>query len=105
LKVWRTEAPWQKDDDFIFSGEGGFIWKENYQQRHLNPLAKAAGIPKLNFQMLRRTVATHAQSMGSPKDIAAILRHRKPDTAALHYTQQQDEAVRQTTEKLAELLK
>ena len=42
--------------------------------------------------------------MVSPKDIAAIMRHRKPDTAAIHYTQQQDESVRGTGEKLAALL-
>lgn len=55
----------------------------------------------VNFQVLRRTVATRAQSMGSPKDIAAVLRHSRPDTAALHYVQQQDQSVRDTVEQLA----
>ena len=117
LEAWREES----GDGFMFSYSfGSPLWKENYQQRNLNPLCcrafhtgecaeagvkcKAKGLPKLNFQVLRRTVATLAQSMGSPKDIAAILRHSKPDTAAIHYTQQQDESVRGTVEQLATLL-
>lgn len=53
---------------------------------------------------LHRTVASHLQSMVSPKDIAAILRHPTPGTAAINYVQQQDESVRETAEKLAALL-
>jgi len=89
---------------FIFRNRKGFIYKENYQVRVLNLLAKKAKISHVNFQILRRTVATLAQQLGSPKDIAGILRHKNVDTAALHYTQQMDETVRGTAEKLAELL-
>jgi hypothetical protein len=59
---------------------------------------------RLTLRLLRRTVPTHAQSMGIPKDIAAILRHSKPDTAAINYVQQQEESIRETAEKLAALL-
>lgn len=110
------------ENEFIFgnSMNGDFIWKENYYHRNLIPLVcrafhdgscakegvkcKGEGIPRLNYQILRRTVATLAQSMGSPRDIAAILRHTKVDTAQLHYVQQQDATVRGTAEKLAALL-
>jgi integrase len=110
------------ENTFMFgnSMNGNFIWKENYYHRNLVPLVckafhdgscakegikcKNPGVPLLNYQVIRRTVATHAQNLGSPKDIAAILRHTKVDTAQLHYVQQQDESVRQTTEKLAALL-
>jgi len=37
------------------------------------------GLPKLNFQVLRRTMATLAQKKGSVKDIQAHLRHAKAD--------------------------
>ena len=47
----------------------------NYRNRVLNPLAERLELPKLNFQILRRTMATQAQSMGSAKDIQAHLRH------------------------------
>jgi hypothetical protein len=39
-------------------------------------------LPKLNFQVMRRTMATQAQGMGSVKDIQAHLRHAKADTTA-----------------------
>ena len=105
LQEWRSKTIFKDDHDPIFpNSDGNTWWKENFQRRVLTPIAQAAGIPQLNFQILRRTVATHAQSMGSPKDIAGILRHRKPDTAALHYTQMQESSVRATAESLAEML-
>jgi len=39
----------------------------NYRNRILIPLAKKLGLPKLNFQVLRRTMATLAQGKGSVK--------------------------------------
>jgi len=60
----------------------------NYRNRVLNPLAEKLGIPKLNFQILRRTMATRAQKMGSVKDIQAHLRHAKADTTANEYMQE-----------------
>jgi integrase len=52
----------------------------------------------------RRTVATHAQNLGSPKDIQTIMRHKKAETAQQHYIQVTDESVKATTEKLASKL-
>jgi integrase len=102
LLKWHSESERTAPDDYIFPNkEGGFITKENYQRRILTPLAKMAGIPRLNFQILRRTVATHAQSLGSPRDIASILRHKKVETAQQHYIQVIDETVKETTEKLS----
>lgn len=46
------------------------------------------GLPKLNFQVLRRTMATLAQGTGSAKDIQAHLRHAKVDTTANEYMQE-----------------
>jgi integrase len=59
----------------------------NYRYRVLEPLGKGLGIPKLTFQILRRTMATQAQSMGSVKDIQAHLRHAKADSTANEYMQ------------------
>lgn len=89
-------------DAFVFPTASGTFWlKENYQRRVLSPLAKEAGIKHLNFQVLRRTVATHAQHLGSPKDIATLMRHRKVETAQQHYIQAIEETVKATGEKLA----
>jgi hypothetical protein len=71
---------------FIFpNSRGGFMDTGNYRNRVLNPLAEKLGLPKLNFQVMRRTMATQAQSMGSVKDIQAHLRHAKADTTANEY--------------------
>jgi integrase len=102
LAQWHSETERRAPADYIFpDSEGGFCHKENYQRRVLTPLAKQAGLDHLNFQILRRTVATHAQSLGSPKDISTILRHRKTETAQQHYIQAIEASVKETTEKLA----
>ena len=67
----------------------------NYRNWVLNPLAARLGIPKLNLQILRRTTATHAQKMGSVKDVQAHLRHSKTDTTADEYLQVWPESVKQ----------
>jgi integrase len=65
----------------------------NYRSRVLKPLADSLGIPKLNFQIMRRTMATQAQKMGSVKDIQAHLRHSRPDTTANEYMQELPDSV------------
>jgi integrase len=102
LCEWHTQTDRNGDEDYIFpNADGGFILKENYQQRVLNTLAMLSGIERLNFQILRRTVATHAQHLGSPKDIATLMRHKKVETAQQHYIQAIDQTVRETGELLA----
>lgn len=102
LLKWHSESERNKPDDLIFpNSQGGYITKENYQKRVLTPLAKKAGIGRVNFQILRRTVATHAQSTGTLKDIQTIMRHKKADTTAQVYIQAIDENVRQAVEKLS----
>ncbi|MFL6307503.1 MAG: tyrosine-type recombinase/integrase [Candidatus Sulfotelmatobacter sp.] len=105
LEVWRTKAKYNGPDDFVFANsEGGWITKENYQRRVLNPLADHAQVKRFNYQMLRRSVATHLQHLGSPKDTATIMRHRKPETAQEHYVQTVDATVRAAQDKLAKAL-
>ena len=68
----------------------------NYRNRVLNPVAEKSGdSERLNFQILRRTMATRAQKMGSVKDIQAHLRHAKADTTANEYMQELPEGVKQ----------
>jgi hypothetical protein len=42
-----------------------FMDTGNYRNRILTPLAEKLGLPKLNFQVLRRTMAALAQGKGS----------------------------------------
>jgi integrase len=96
LRGWKIERGDVSPDDFIFpNADGGFLDAGNYRFRVLKPLADALGIERLNFQILRRTMATHAQSLGSVKDIQAHLRHARPDTTANEYMQALPASVQQ----------
>ena len=76
----------------------------NYRNRILNPLAEKLGLPRLNFQVLRRTMATLAQRKGSVKDIQSHLRHSKADTTANEYMQELPESVGRMVESMYEEL-
>jgi len=53
----------------------------------LNPILLKLGIPKLNFQILRRTFATLAvgERKGTLKDVQKQWRHARPDTTLENY--------------------
>jgi integrase len=87
-------------DDFVFPApDGNFWWKENYQRRVLAEIAKRAEVPRVNFQIIRRSVGTWVNALGSMKDAQAVLRHRKVETTANIYAQAVDETVRATLDK------
>jgi integrase len=101
LRLWKQESAKASKKGFVFPDEfifpnsrGGFMDTGNYRNRVLTPLAEKLGFPKLNFQIMRRTMATQAQSMGSVKDIQAHLRHAKADTTANEYMQELPESVK-----------
>lgn len=88
----KKSAP---DDPMFPNADGGFMDTSNYRSRVLKPLGDSLGIPKLNFQVIRRTIATRAQSLGSVKDIQSHLRHSRADTTANEYMQELPESVQQ----------
>jgi integrase len=107
LRLWKQEAAKSSPnglispDAFIFpNSRGGFIDTGNYRNRVLNPLAEKLGLPKLNFQVMRRTMATQAQGMGSVKDIQAYLRHAKADTTANESMQELPESVKKMVDSV-----
>ena len=65
----------------------------NYRSRIRKPLADGLGISKLNFQVLRRTIATPVQNLGSVKDIQSHLRNSRADTPANESMQEVPESV------------
>jgi integrase len=112
LRLWKEETAKASRrkivsaDAFIFpNSRGGFMDTGNYRNRVLNPLAEKLGLPKLNFQVMRRTMATQAQSMGSVKDIQAHLRHAKADTTANEYMQELPESVKKMVGSVYETLR
>ena len=105
LWLWKQECADSSPDAFIFANtEGGFMDTGNYRKRILNPLAEKLGLPKLNFQVLSRTMATLAQSKESVKDIQTHLRHSKADTTANEYRQELPESVERMVESMYEEL-
>ena len=108
LWLWKEECPNSTPEAFIFPNsrkrngarQNGFIRTDNYRARVLKPLGRKLGLPKLNFQVLRRTIATLAQTKGTVKDVQAILGHSKPDITAGVYMQPIEETVKQTQEAI-----
>jgi integrase len=60
---------------------------ENFEARTLDPIRLKLGLPKLNFQILRRTFATLAvgERKGTLKDVQKQLPHARPDTTLENY--------------------
>jgi integrase len=53
-------------------------------------------LPKLTFQLIRRTIATLGQKKGTPKDIQGVLRHSRLSTTTDIYMQEIPESVKAT---------
>ena len=105
LRRWKRECKNSSPEVFIFSNaDGGCLDTSNYRFRVLRPLAEKLGIERLNFQILRRTMATQAQGMGSIKDIQTHLRHAKADTTANEYMQALPESVREMVGSVYQML-
>jgi integrase len=96
-----SDAEGLDPDGYVFpNSDGGVLDSGNYLNRVLQPLAKQAGIEGLTFQQLRRSVATHAQHLGSLKDISSLLRHKAAETAQKYYVQEIEATVRELGEGL-----
>src|SRR5271157_3953704 len=108
LWLWKQETPDHSPDVFIFPNsrkrngakKNGFIRTDNYRARVLKKLAEKLGLAKLNFQVLRRTIATLAQTKGNVKDVQGILGHTKADTTVNVYMPQIDDSVKQTLDAI-----
>ena len=95
LWLWKQGCADASGEAFIFPNarkrngakSNGFIRTDNYRARVLKTLGLGLGLPKLNFQVLRRSIATLAQTKGGVKDVQAILGHSKADTTVNVYMQ------------------
>jgi integrase len=98
LWLWKQESKHSEPDDFIFTNrlrKGGFIDPRNYR-RKMRKLGEDLGLPKLTFQVIRRTIATLGQKKGTPKDIQGLLRHSRLSTTTDVYMQEIPESVKAT---------
>ena len=107
LWLWKQECPDSSPDAFIFpDAKGGFMDTGNYRKRVLHKLARDLGLPKLTFQVIRRTIATLAQKKGTVKDVQGLLRHSRAATTTDMYMQEIPKSVQATINAIhAELRK
>ncbi len=97
LWLWKQECPDSSPEAFIFpDAKGGFMDTGNYRRRVLHKLAKNLELPKLTFQVIRRTIATLAQKKGTVKDVQGLLRHSRAATTTDVYMQEIPESVQAT---------
>ena len=108
LWLWKQASPDSSPDAFIFPNarkrngakKNGFIRTDNYRARVLKKLAEDLELPKLNFQVLRRTMVTLAQRKGGVKDVQGVLGHSKADTTVNVYMQPIEAGVKQTLDAI-----
>ena len=89
LWLWKQECPNSSPEAFIFAKnkKGEFMDSGNFRNRVLHRLAEELKLPKLTFQVIRRTIATLAQKKGGVKDVQGMLRHSRTATTTDVYMQ------------------
>ena len=93
----KTKSPFLSEDDFIFANEvGGFMDTDNFRKRVLHKVARDLNLPKLTFQVIRRTIATLAQKKGTVKDVQGVMRHSRTATTTDVYMQEIPASVQST---------
>jgi integrase len=94
LWLWKEKCPDSSPDGFIFANEkGGFMDAGNFRTRVLHRVAEELKLPKLTFQVIRRSIATLAQKKGGVKDVQGMLRHSRTATTTDVYMQEIPEGV------------
>lgn len=97
----KRETDSVSEDDFVFENEdGGFLDTDNYRKRVLHKLARELQLPKLTFQVIRRTIATLAQKKGTVKDVQGVMRHSRTATTTDVYMQEIPESVQSTIDSI-----
>jgi integrase len=71
----------------------------------LHKLARDLELPKLTFQVIRRTIATLAQKKGTVKDVQCVLRHSRTATTTDVYMQEIPAGVQATVNSIHRELK
>jgi integrase len=106
LVEWKKLSKDPSPEAFIFPNRaGGFLDSSNFRNRVLHKLAEDLELPKLTFQVIRRTIATLAQKKGTVKDVQGILRHSRTATTTDVYMQELPEGVRATVNSIHKELK
>jgi site-specific recombinase XerD len=84
--LWASSTP----EDLVFQSvkKGAPIRDNNILVRHIKPAANRLGIGFVNWQVLRRSFATHLKRTGADvKDAQALMRHSRASTTLDIYQQ------------------
>jgi integrase len=101
LSLWKEQSLNWSPGAFIFPNKKcGFMDSNNYRKRVLHGLGRELELPKLAFQVIRRTIATLAQKKGTVKDIQGVLRHSRMSTTTDVYTQEIPESTQKTVDAI-----
>jgi integrase len=101
IAAWKRQSPNSSPEAFIFPNQdGGFLDTDNYRKRVLHKLARDLKLPKLTFQVIRRTIATLAQKKGTVKDVQDVLRHSRTATTTDVYMQEIPASVQATVNSI-----
>lgn len=90
-------------DDLVFQSvsKDAPIRKDNILTRHIKPAARALGLGFINWQVLRRSFATHLKRYGADiKDAQALMRHSRATTTLDVYQQFIPESQRRVADGL-----
>jgi integrase len=102
LLLWKQHCSDSSPETFIFPNKrGGFMDGNNYRKRVLHKLADDLALPKLTFQVIRRTIATLAQKKGTVKDVQGVMRHSRAATTTDVYMQEIPESVQSTVNAIS----
>src|SRR3974390_2901223 len=105
LGLARTkELPWSEPELAILA-RYAWMTDERIRLKLKAKLARNLGLPKLTFQVIRRTIATLAQKKGTVKDVQGLLRHSRAATTTDVYMQEIPESVRATVNAIHQELR
>jgi hypothetical protein len=68
-------------------------------------VAEELKLPRLTFQIIRRSIATLAQKKGTVKDLQGLLRHSRAATTTDIYMQEIPESVQATVDSINQELR
>ncbi|MDQ2776755.1 MAG: site-specific integrase [Acidobacteriota bacterium] len=89
----------KRQDDFLFATASGRpISHNNWRKRNLQRIATKAGVPHVDFRIIRRSFSTLSQKHGSIKDAQALMRHSDAATTMGIYQQEIPKSVRAMAE-------
>lgn len=110
LGKWRSRTGYPNPEDWVFASPRTKgkrpLWPDHLMKKRIQPIAVAAGIPKIGWHSFRHTVSAWGKEAGfSLEEIKTLLRHENIATTSQIYGAIEMEAKRALLERLVEYVK